>query len=48
MKVDEVASVIHAHPTVMEAIGEALEDVHGLATHMAPKNNIITDNFKEI
>ncbi len=37
MKVDEVASVIHAHPTVMEAIGEALEDVHGLATHMAPK-----------
>ena len=37
MKVHEVASVIHPHPTVMEAIGESLEDIHGLATHMAPK-----------
>ena len=37
LKIDEVASVIHPHPTVMEAIGEGLEDVHGLATHMAPK-----------
>lgn len=37
LKVSEVASVIHPHPTVMEAIGESLEDVHGLATHMAPK-----------
>ena len=38
MKLHEVASVIHPHPTVMEAIGEAYEDVEGLATHMAPKN----------
>ena len=37
MKLHEVASVIHPHPTVMEAIGEAYEDVEGLATHMAPK-----------
>lgn len=33
MKVGELSMVIHPHPTVMEAIGEALEDVHGLATH---------------
>lgn len=37
LKVCEVASVIHPHPTVMEAVGESLEDIHGLATHMAPK-----------
>ena len=33
----EAASVIHPHPTVMEAVGEAIEDIEGLATHMAPK-----------
>ena len=37
MKLHEVASVIHPHPTVMESIGEAYEDIEGLATHMAPK-----------
>ncbi|HKL94473.1 MAG TPA: FAD-dependent oxidoreductase, partial [Clostridia bacterium] len=33
MKVEEVAKVIHAHPTIMEAVGEAYEDIFGLATH---------------
>ena len=37
LTVKEVAAVIHPHPTVMEAVGEALEDIHGLSTHMAPK-----------
>lgn len=37
MKLHEVASVIHPHPTVMEAVGEAYEDIEGLATHMAPR-----------
>lgn len=38
MKLHEAASVIHPHPTVMESVGEAYEDIEGLATHMAPKN----------
>ncbi|MCL2675806.1 MAG: dihydrolipoyl dehydrogenase [Firmicutes bacterium] len=33
----EAAAVIHPHPTVMEAVGEALEDVHGMATHIPAK-----------
>lgn len=37
LKLHEVASVIHPHPTVMESVGEAYEDVEGLSTHMAPK-----------
>ena len=37
LKLHEVASVIHPHPTVMESVGEAYEDIEGLATHMAPK-----------
>ena len=37
MKIDEVASVIHPHPTVMESVGEAYEDIEGFATHMAPR-----------
>lgn len=37
LKTHEVASVIHPHPTVMEAVGEAIEDIDGLATHMAPR-----------
>lgn len=37
MKVHEVAEVIHPHPTVMEAMGEALEEVHGMATHAMPR-----------
>ena len=30
----DLAQAIHAHPTVMEAIGEAAEDVEGLAIHL--------------
>lgn len=37
MKLCEVASVIHPHPTVMEAVGESYEDIEGLSTHMSPK-----------
>lgn len=37
LKLSEVKSVIHPHPTVMESVGEAYEDIEGLATHMAPK-----------
>lgn len=37
LKLHEVASVIHPHPTVMESVGEAYEDIEGLATHMAPR-----------
>lgn len=37
LKLRDVASVIHPHPTVMEGVGEAYEDVEGLATYMAPK-----------
>ena len=37
MKLYEVASVIHPHPTVMEAVGESYEDIEGLSTHMSPK-----------
>lgn len=31
----QLASVIHAHPTVYESVAEACEDVYGLATHKA-------------
>ena len=37
LKLSEVSSVIHPHPTVMEGVSEAYEDIEGLATHMAPK-----------
>ncbi|MBE5730481.1 MAG: dihydrolipoyl dehydrogenase [Clostridiales bacterium] len=37
LKTHEVSEVIHPHPTVMEAIGESVEDIYGLATHMAPR-----------
>jgi dihydrolipoamide dehydrogenase len=30
---EQLANVIHAHPTVSEILMEAAEDVHGLATH---------------
>lgn len=30
---DQIANVIHAHPTVSEVLMEAAEDVHGLSTH---------------
>lgn len=37
LKFEEAAAVIHPHPTVMESVGEAYEDIEGLATHMAPR-----------
>jgi len=37
MTTEEVGSIIHPHPTVMEAMGEAVEEVHGLATHSMPR-----------
>ncbi len=37
LKLHEAAAVIHPHPTVMESVGEAYEDVDGMATYMAPK-----------
>lgn len=37
LKLHEVAAVIHPHPTVMESVGEAYEDIEGIATHMAPR-----------
>ena len=40
LKLGEVSAVIHPHPTVMESVGEAYEDIEGLATHMAPKKII--------
>jgi dihydrolipoamide dehydrogenase len=33
LTVHDVAGTIHAHPTVYEAVGEAVEDILGLATH---------------
>ncbi len=36
LTIEEVSSVIHPHPTVMESIDEAYSDIEGLATHMAP------------
>ena len=33
MTAEEVAAVIHAHPTLSESVAEACEDVFGLATH---------------
>ena len=35
--VEEIASTIHAHPTVGEALSEAALDVLGRAIHMQPK-----------
>lgn len=33
----DVESVIHPHPTYNEAVMEAVEDISGMATHIAPK-----------
>lgn len=35
--VDEIAATIHPHPTVSEAVMEAVHDVHGLSVHKPPK-----------
>lgn len=35
LKVSDITSVIHPHPTVSEALFEAAEDIYGLATHKA-------------
>ena len=37
LTVSQLASVIRPHPTFCEAITEAVEDVHGMAIHLAPK-----------
>ncbi len=34
---DEIAATIHPHPTVSEAIMEAVHDIHGLSVHKPPK-----------
>ena len=33
----QLASVIRPHPTFCEGVTEAVEDVHGMAIHLAPK-----------
>lgn len=37
---EEIASVIHPHPTFTEGVVEACEDIFGLAVHMAPKRSL--------
>jgi dihydrolipoamide dehydrogenase len=37
MTATELGDVIHAHPTLSEAIMEAVHDVHGQAVHIPPK-----------
>lgn len=34
---EEIAAVIHPHPTFTEGVTEAVEDIFGLAVHMMPK-----------
>jgi dihydrolipoamide dehydrogenase len=34
LNVHDLAQAIHAHPTIMEAVGEAAEDVEGMAIHL--------------
>jgi dihydrolipoamide dehydrogenase len=34
LNVRDVAQLIHAHPTVIETLGEAAEDADGLAIHL--------------
>ena len=33
LSAEQVASVVHAHPTLYESVAEACGDVYGLATH---------------
>ncbi len=37
LTVEDVADMIHAHPTLSEGLMEAAEDISGLAIHQAPK-----------
>ena len=37
LTVDQLAAVIRPHPTFCEGVTEAVEDVHGMAIHLAPK-----------
>ncbi|MBI3127550.1 MAG: dihydrolipoyl dehydrogenase [Candidatus Tectomicrobia bacterium] len=37
MTAADLAEVVHAHPTLSEALMEAAEDVHGTAIHVPPK-----------
>ena len=34
LNVEDLARAIHAHPTLMETVGEAAEDADGLAIHL--------------
>ncbi|HKK47874.1 MAG TPA: dihydrolipoyl dehydrogenase, partial [Alkalispirochaeta sp.] len=35
--VEELAATIHPHPTVSEAVMEAVHDIHGLSAHKPPQ-----------
>jgi len=35
----QLGQMIHAHPTLAEAVMEAAEDVHGMAIHMPKPEN---------
>ncbi len=37
LTVQDIAGMIHAHPTLSEGLMEACEDVHGMAIHLPPK-----------
>ena len=37
LTVDQLAAVIRPHPTFCEGVTEAVEDVHGMAIHLAPE-----------
>ena len=37
LTIEQMASVIRPHPTFCEAVTEAVEDVHGMSIHLAPK-----------
>ncbi len=35
----DIAMTMHAHPTLLETIGEAAEGMYGLSPHQAPKKD---------
>ncbi len=37
LTVAQMAAVIRPHPTFCEGVTEAVEDIHGMAIHLAPK-----------
>jgi dihydrolipoamide dehydrogenase len=40
-KAADIGRLVHAHPTLSEALMEAFEDVHGQAIHVPKKNRTI-------